>query len=84
MFLKVQVGFARVITDNVVFSWICDVIIHPDHRGKGFGKWLFQCIMEHPQNQVKTFGLFTKDAHNLYRKFVFSDVQTMQFKSNSY
>ncbi|SHN24544.1 GNAT family N-acetyltransferase [Gracilibacillus kekensis] len=78
---EVQVGFARVITDNIVFSWICDVIIHPDHRGKGLGKWLFQCIMEHPQNQVKTFGLFTKDAHNLYRKFGFSDVQTMQYKS---
>ncbi|UOQ48742.1 GNAT family N-acetyltransferase [Gracilibacillus caseinilyticus] len=75
---EIQVGFARVITDNIVFSWICDVIIHPDHRGKGLGKWLFQCIMEHPENQVKTFGLFTKDAHTLYRKFGFSNVETMQ------
>ncbi|WP_208588885.1 GNAT family N-acetyltransferase [Gracilibacillus suaedae] len=75
-----QVGFARVITDNFVFSWVCDVIIHSDYRGKGLGKWLFQCVMEHPDNQVKTLGLYTKDAHTLYQKFGYTDVDTMQCK----
>ncbi|MFC4403874.1 GNAT family N-acetyltransferase [Gracilibacillus xinjiangensis] len=73
-----QIGFARVITDKVVFSWICDVIIHPDHRGLGLGKWLFQCIMEHADNQVRTLGLVTKDAHTLYEKFGFSKTEMMR------
>ncbi|SFL56785.1 Acetyltransferase (GNAT) domain-containing protein [Gracilibacillus orientalis] len=78
-----QIGFARVITDNVVFSWVCDVIIHSDYRGKGLGKWLFDCIMEHPNNQVKTVGLYTKDAHQLYEKFGFINVETMQCKKTN-
>ena len=28
-----QVGFARAVTDRATFTWVCDVIIHPDHRG---------------------------------------------------
>ena len=68
------------ITDKIVFSWICDVIIQPDYRRVGLGKWLFKCIMEHPDNQVRTLGLITKDAHTFYEKFGFTDVQTMQCK----
>ena len=32
-----QVGFARVVTDKCTFAWICDVIVHPDHRSIGLG-----------------------------------------------
>lgn len=73
-----QIGFARVITDNVVFAWVCDVIIHPNYRGKGLGKWLLSCMLEHPYLQVKTFGLFTKDAHKFYEQYNFKEVATMQ------
>ncbi|WP_226669789.1 GNAT family N-acetyltransferase [Metabacillus litoralis] len=75
-----QIGFARVITDYYVFAWICDVIIHDNYRGKGLGKMLLTCIMEHPDIQVKSFGLYTKDAHTLYKKFGFTNVETMQCK----
>ena len=27
-------GFARVVTDRCTFAWVCDVVVHPDHRGK--------------------------------------------------
>jgi len=33
-----QVGFARVVTDYSLFSWIADVIVDPDHQGKEIGK----------------------------------------------
>lgn len=75
-----QIGFARVVTDQVVFAWICDLIIHPNFRGNGLGKWLIGCIMEHPSIQVKSYGLATKDAHTLYQKFGFKHVDTMQLK----
>lgn len=73
-----QIGFARVITDNVVFAWVCDVIIDPNFRGKGLGKWMLSCIVEHPDLQVKTTGLFTKDAHTFYEQYNFKSVDTMQ------
>ena len=43
-----QLGFARVVTDKVTFAWICDVIIDEDQRGVGLGKWLMECLEEHP------------------------------------
>src|SRR5579883_651526 len=44
-----QVGFARVVTDHATFSWICDVVVDPAHRGHGLGKRLMEAIVAHPQ-----------------------------------
>jgi GNAT superfamily N-acetyltransferase len=66
-----QVGFARVITDYSTFSYLCDVVIAPEHRGQGMGKWLLQCILEHPDLPTTRFTLFTKDAQAFYRQFGF-------------
>src|SRR5688572_17287132 len=35
-----QVGFARAVTDRATFTYLCDVIIEPAHRGRGLGKWI--------------------------------------------
>ena len=43
-----QVGFARVVTDRSTFAWICDVIVHSDHRSIGLGKWMMECLDSHP------------------------------------
>ena len=67
-----QVGFARVVTDYAVFAWIADVVIHPDHRGKGLGKFLMSCIENHPDVPQSLQVLRTRDAHGLYEKFGFS------------
>ena len=37
-----QVGIIRGVTDQSTFTWVCDVIVHPDHRGRGLGKWIVQ------------------------------------------
>jgi GNAT superfamily N-acetyltransferase len=66
-----QIGFARVITDRATFSYLCDVIVHPDHRGKGVGKWMIRCILEHPEIGETKIALFTKDAQPLYERFGF-------------
>ncbi|WP_407269425.1 GNAT family N-acetyltransferase [Radiobacillus sp. PE A8.2] len=65
------VGFARVITDKVAFTWLLDVIIKDTYRGEGLGKWLMQCIMEHPDIIHTSIGLATKDAHGLYEQYGF-------------
>ncbi|MCM3598391.1 GNAT family N-acetyltransferase [Metabacillus idriensis] len=73
-----QIGFARVITDQAVFSWIMDVIIDEEYRGRGLGKFLVECIISHPTIKNTKMGLATKDAHNLYRQFGFETEEYMR------
>jgi GNAT superfamily N-acetyltransferase len=67
----VQVGFARVVTDFATVGYLCDVVIADGHRGKGVGKWMLNCILEHPQLKGCRIDLFTKDAQEFYRGFGF-------------
>ena len=73
-----QVGFARAVTDRATFTWICDVIIHPDHRGRGLGKWMLKCLLEHPDLQTLSHHLRTKDAHGLYEPFGFERIEALR------
>lgn len=69
---KTQIGFARVVTDEHTFAWLCDVFIAAEHRGNGLGTWLVQSVLQHPvvkRTGLKVLG--TKDAHGLYQKFGF-------------
>jgi GNAT superfamily N-acetyltransferase len=68
----VQIGFARVITDYVVFAYVMDVFISKEHRGKGYSSILISAMMEEPVlKEVKIWRLATSDAHFLYEKFGF-------------
>jgi GNAT superfamily N-acetyltransferase len=67
-----QIGFARVITDYVVFAYVMDVFITEEHRGKGYSSILIAAMMEEPVlENIKIWRLATKDAHFLYEKFGF-------------
>jgi GNAT superfamily N-acetyltransferase len=41
-----QIGFARVITDQVTFAYLTDVYILPAYQGDGLGSWLTECVGE--------------------------------------
>ena len=72
-----QIGFARVITDYVVFAYLMDVFIDEKHRGKGYSSILIEAMMNEPQlKQVKIWRLATSDAHFLYQKFGFTALAT--------
>jgi GNAT superfamily N-acetyltransferase len=73
-----QIGFGRVITDHVTFHYLCDIIISPEHRGRGLGKWLVESMLAHPALQNGPVYLRTKDAHELYRAFGFKDSRCMR------
>lgn len=70
-----QVGFARVVTDLVRFSWLGDVFVLPAHRGIGLSKWMVGVIVEHPWLKGTSFNLGTKDAHTLYQQFGFKPLE---------
>jgi len=71
-----QIGLARVITDEATFAYLCDVYVLPERRGLGLGKCLMACVMAHPDLQgLRRFYLVTRDAHELYRPFGFTEIQ---------
>jgi GNAT superfamily N-acetyltransferase len=72
-----QVGLARAITDGATFAYLCDVYVLPGWRGRGLGTWLMECVMGHPDLQgLRRFSLVTRDAHELYRPFGFTEVRS--------
>ena len=69
----VQIGFARVVTDYVVFAYLMDVFITDEHRGNGYSTILIDAMMNEPVlKNVKIWRLATSDAHFLYEKFGFT------------
>ena len=75
-----QIAFARVLTDEVVFAYIMDVIVFENFRGMGLGKQLVSHILNDPKvKDVLTIALKTKDAHVLYEKYGFKSVGDSPF-----
>jgi GNAT superfamily N-acetyltransferase len=70
-----QVGFARVVTDQVTLAWLADVFILEAHRGQGLGVWLVEVVTSAPElANIRRWLLGTRDAHELYRKLGFSEL----------
>lgn len=69
-----QIGFARIITDQIFFGYIADLFIVESHRGQGISKMLLNSIFSNPDlSSVNNWYLFTKDAQGLYVKFNFKE-----------
>ncbi len=76
-------GFARVVTDKVVYAYMMDLFIFDEFQGKGLGTKLVKHILEQKDLQVRLWFLATKSAHSLYKKFGFStidDPEKLMFK----
>jgi len=65
------VGFARVITDQVTFNYLCDFFILPEHQNKGFGTQALRTIISDDRLSRGMWILFTKTAHEFYRRLGF-------------
>lgn len=70
-----QVAYARVVSDRATFGWICDVIVHEGHRGKGLGRAMTRFALQHPLHQgFRRWVLATRDAHGVYAGVGFEPV----------
>lgn len=68
-----QIGFARVITDRATYAYLADVYVREEYQGQGFGRWLMETVMAHPDLQgLRRWMLVTRDAHRLYAQFGFT------------
>lgn len=73
---KIQIGFARIVTDKVVFSYLMDVFIDKEFQSKNYGKILLSEIYKHNDLvNVRSHYLITKDAQDFYSKFGFEVYQ---------
>jgi len=66
---------ARGVSDVARFGYVLDVIVRPDLRGRGYGYAVTERLLDHPaMRDLRAIGLRTRDAHGLYRKFGFANV----------
>jgi len=80
-----MLGFARVVTDQVVFAYLMDFFIFEEYRGQGLGTKLVEHILGQADLQVRLWFLATASAHGLYEKFGFTaldDPHRYMFKRN--
>ncbi|MEH1123738.1 GNAT family N-acetyltransferase [Micromonospora sp. CPCC 206061] len=70
-----QVAFARTVTDEATFAWLCDVYVDRSARGNGLGTWLVSCVRDHlAAAGVRRILLATLDAHGVYEKLGFTPI----------
>jgi GNAT superfamily N-acetyltransferase len=73
---EAQVAVARVITDGVLFAYLCDVYVDREHRGRGLGRWLVRALRDHyAERGLNRLLLVTKDAQALYAREGFTAVE---------
>jgi GNAT superfamily N-acetyltransferase len=66
-----QIGFTRTLSDGHTQSYLADVYVLEEHRGRGLGVELVRFSVEEGPLVATKWFLHTADAHELYRKFGF-------------
>ncbi|MGH4030640.1 GNAT family N-acetyltransferase [Actinomycetota bacterium Odt1-20B] len=67
------VAYARVLTDEATFAWLCDVYVDREARGKGLGVALVAAVREWLEPLgLRRMLLATGDAHGVYEKAGFT------------
>jgi GNAT superfamily N-acetyltransferase len=68
-----QVGFSRAVSDGHVQSYLADVYVLEEHRGRGLGVELVRFSVDEGPLAGTRWLLHTCDAHDLYRKLGFGE-----------
>jgi GNAT superfamily N-acetyltransferase len=68
-----QIGFTRTISDGHTQSYLADVYVLEEHRGRGLGIELVRFSVDEGPFAHTKWLLHTADAHELYRKFAFEE-----------
>ncbi len=75
-----QVGFARLVSDQATFAWLCDVFVLEPWRGKGIATALVKALVDEPRMaSVRRIALATRDAHAVYARLGFAPVDATRW-----
>jgi GNAT superfamily N-acetyltransferase len=66
-----QVGFTRTVSDGASITYLADVYVLPEHRGRGLGLELVRFTVEEGPYADRPWLLHTRDMHPLYAKLGF-------------
>jgi GNAT superfamily N-acetyltransferase len=78
-----QVAFARAVTDGATFAYVADVYVDRSCRGLGLGSWLVRGLRDMlAARGVQRFLLVTKDAHGVYERLGFTEVEPGRWMEN--
>lgn len=60
--------------EQIGFAYLADVFVLEEHRGVGFGKWLVEAALSHPDLRgLRRWRASSADAHGLYRAYGFDE-----------
>jgi ribosomal protein S18 acetylase RimI-like enzyme len=68
-----QIGFCRAVTDGVSFTYLADVYVLPEYRGRGLGERLVRHMIEDGPHKDRRWLLHTDGQHALYHKVGFTE-----------
>jgi N-acetylglutamate synthase-like GNAT family acetyltransferase len=69
-----QVGFARVVTDQATFAWVCDVFVDDDRRGQGIGRMLMAEVTDDPRLAGLKRTVLVTSSPDFYAPFGFAPI----------
>lgn len=70
------VAAGRAVADGVDCSYLCDIVVHPDHQGSGLGKRLIQELIDLSKGHRKIILYAVPGREPLYGKFGFRRMNT--------
>lgn len=70
------IAFCRILTDFVFRGSIWDILVHPDHQGKGIGSKLMHYALDHPAvKDIPIITSYSSDLVPFLRRHGFDDVE---------
>jgi GNAT superfamily N-acetyltransferase len=69
-----QAGYARLVTDQATFAWLCDVFVDPASRGHGLGSFLVAQAIGHPAVAGIRQLLMAEPGRTIYRRHGYVDL----------
>ena len=68
------VAFCRILTDFVFRGSLWDILVHPDHQGKGLGSKLITYALTHPAvKDIPIITSYSTDLHPFLKRHGFED-----------
>lgn len=70
------VAAGRAVADGVDCSYLCDIVVHPEHQGTGIGKELIQMLIGLSKGHRKIILYAVPGREPFYEKFGFRRMNT--------